>query len=128
MTDGPIAIFRSLNRDERNAFLGSFLGWTLDAFDFFIVTFLFARIATEFNVPIPAVIFANTVTLMFRPLGALIFGLIADRFGMGCRCGAGTRIAADQSTRTGIGRSPAGLRDGFLAGRDRILDLLVGFR
>jgi SHS family lactate transporter-like MFS transporter len=78
---GPVAIFRSLDRDGRNAFLGSFLGWTLDAFDFFIVTFLFARIAVEFNVPIPSVIFANTITLMFRPLGALIFGMVADRFG-----------------------------------------------
>jgi SHS family lactate transporter-like MFS transporter len=78
---GPIEIFRSLNRDQRNAFLGSFLGWALDAFDFFIVTFLFARIATDYGVPIPAVIFANTITLMFRPLGALIFGLFADRFG-----------------------------------------------
>jgi MFS transporter, SHS family, lactate transporter len=81
LATGPIAIFRSLNRDQRNAFLGSFLGWTLDAFDFFLVTFLFARIATEFGVPIPSVIFANTITLMFRPLGALIFGIVADRFG-----------------------------------------------
>ncbi len=78
---GPIAIFRSLTRDQRNAFLGSFLGWTLDAFDFFLVVFLFARIAAEFNVPLPAVIFANTITLMLRPLGALVFGIIADRFG-----------------------------------------------
>ena len=78
---GPVAIFRSLDRDQRNAFLGSFLGWTLDAFDFFIVVFLFSRIAAEFGVPVPTVVFANTVTLMFRPLGALIFGIVADRFG-----------------------------------------------
>jgi SHS family lactate transporter-like MFS transporter len=78
---GPIAILRSLNRDQRNAFLGSFLGWTLDAFDFFIVTFLFARIAAEFGVPVVSVVFANTITLMFRPLGALIFGILADRYG-----------------------------------------------
>jgi SHS family lactate transporter-like MFS transporter len=78
---GPLATLRSLDRDQRSAFLGSFLGWTLDAFDFFIVTFLFARIATEFDVAVPAVIGANTITLMFRPLGALIFGLVADRFG-----------------------------------------------
>jgi SHS family lactate transporter-like MFS transporter len=78
---GPIDILRSLSRDQRNAFFGSFLGWTLDAFDFFIVTFVFTRIAASFGVPISAVVFANTVTLMFRPLGALIFGMIADRFG-----------------------------------------------
>ncbi len=78
---GPVAIFRSLDRDGRNAFVGSFLGWTLDAFDFFIVTFLFVRIAAEFGVPVVAVVFANTVTLMFRPLGALLFGIVADRYG-----------------------------------------------
>ncbi len=78
---GPLAILRSLNRDQRNAFLGSFLGWTLDAFDFFIVTFLFARIGAEYGVPVVSVVFANTITLMFRPLGALIFGIVADRFG-----------------------------------------------
>jgi SHS family lactate transporter-like MFS transporter len=81
MAMGPLAMYRLLNRDARFAFIGSFLGWTLDAFDFFIVTFLFARIATEFGVPIPEVIFANTITLMLRPLGALLFGLLADRFG-----------------------------------------------
>jgi SHS family lactate transporter-like MFS transporter len=81
MAMGPIAIFRSLNRDQRYAFMGSFLGWTLDAFDFFIVTFVFARIATEFKVPIPSVVFAVTITLALRPLGALIFGWLADRYG-----------------------------------------------
>jgi SHS family lactate transporter-like MFS transporter len=81
MAMSPIAIVRSLDRDARFAFAGSFLGWTLDAFDFFIVTFLFARIAAEFGVPLPEVLFANTLTLMLRPLGALIFGVLADRFG-----------------------------------------------
>jgi len=77
----PLEILRSLTRDERNAFLGSFLGWTLDAFDFFLTSFLFVRIAADFNVPIPVIIGANTLTLAFRPLGALIFGILADRFG-----------------------------------------------
>jgi SHS family lactate transporter-like MFS transporter len=77
----PLAILGSLNRDERNAFLGSFLGWTLDAFDFFLTVFLFARIAADFGVPIPVIVGANTATLAFRPVGALIFGLLADRFG-----------------------------------------------
>jgi SHS family lactate transporter-like MFS transporter len=78
---GPLAIIRSLNRDQRNAFLGSFLGWTLDAFDFFITSFILVRISEDFNVPLPTLAIANTVTLCFRPLGALLFGLAADRFG-----------------------------------------------
>jgi len=77
----PWAIFASLTRDQRNAFLGSFLGWTLDAFDFFLTSFLFARIAAAFQLPVPVIIGANTLTLAFRPLGALIFGILADRFG-----------------------------------------------
>lgn len=78
---GPLTLIRSLSPDERNAFLGSFLGWTLDAFDFFLTSFLFVRIAAEFHVPVPAIVAANTTTLMFRPLGALLFGMLADRYG-----------------------------------------------
>jgi len=72
---------RSLSRDQRYTFLASFLGWSLDAFDFFLVTFVTLRIAKEFNVGLPAILFAVTLTLAMRPVGALIFGILADRFG-----------------------------------------------
>jgi SHS family lactate transporter-like MFS transporter len=75
------SLFASLNREQRNTFLASFLGWMLDAFDFFLVTFVTLRIAKDFNVALPSIAFAITLTLMLRPVGALIFGLLADRFG-----------------------------------------------
>jgi MFS transporter, SHS family, lactate transporter len=75
------ALMGSLNREQRNAFVASFLGWTLDAFDFFILTFVTLRIAKDFQVGLPAIAFTITLTLMLRPLGALIFGIFADRFG-----------------------------------------------
>jgi SHS family lactate transporter-like MFS transporter len=71
----------SLNRDQRNTFLASFLGWMLDAFDFFLVSFIVIRIAGDFKVALPTIILTTTLTLMMRPIGALIFGLLADRFG-----------------------------------------------
>ncbi len=75
------SLLGSLNRQQRNTFLASFLGWTLDAFDFFLVTFVTLRIAKDFRVALPAVAFAITLTLMLRPVGALLFGILADRFG-----------------------------------------------
>ncbi len=65
----------------RHAVAGSFLGWTLDAFDFFILTFVLPDIATQFHVGIPAIAVALTVTLALRPVGAFIFGRLADRYG-----------------------------------------------
>src|SRR5437660_3739374 len=76
-----LALFSSLNREQRNTFLASFLGWTLDAFDFFLVTFVTLRIAHDFSVALPAIAFTITLTLMLRPVGALLFGILADRFG-----------------------------------------------
>jgi SHS family lactate transporter-like MFS transporter len=75
---GPL---RELNGQQWRAFVAAFLGWTLDAFDFFLVTFVVSRIATDFNRAIPEVAFAITITLMLRPVGALIFGLFADKYG-----------------------------------------------
>jgi MFS transporter, SHS family, lactate transporter len=75
------SLLGSLNRDQRNTFLASFLGWTLDAFDFFLVSFVTLRIAGDFRVALPAVILTTSLTLMLRPVGALIFGILADRFG-----------------------------------------------
>ena len=73
--------FRRLTAVQRNAFIACFLGWSLDAFDFFILTFCVSAIATEFQVKISAVLEAVFITLVFRPVGALLFGMMADRFG-----------------------------------------------
>jgi SHS family lactate transporter-like MFS transporter len=68
-------------RDQRNAVLASFLGWTFDAFDFFVLTFLITDIAKTFGESRPNVAFTLTLTLAMRPIGALIFGVMADRYG-----------------------------------------------
>jgi SHS family lactate transporter-like MFS transporter len=67
--------------DHVYALIASFLGWTLDAFDFFVLVFVLPAVATEFGRSIPDIALAITVTLAFRPVGALIFGLMADRYG-----------------------------------------------
>jgi SHS family lactate transporter-like MFS transporter len=64
-----------------HAVLAGFLGWTLDAFDFFVIVFLYDTLAREFSVTKKAIVFTTTATLALRPLGALLFGLLADRFG-----------------------------------------------
>ncbi|MXN73443.1 MFS transporter [Burkholderia sp. 4701] len=71
----------SWTREQRNVTIAAYLGWTLDAFDFFLMVFVLKDIAAEFDSSIPAVAFALTLTLAMRPLGALIFGRLADRFG-----------------------------------------------
>jgi SHS family lactate transporter-like MFS transporter len=70
-----------LDRDQRNAFLAALLGWTMDAFDYFIVVLVYADIATDFGVSKEKVAFLTTATLLMRPVGALLFGLWADRVG-----------------------------------------------
>ena len=65
----------------RYAVTAGFLGWTLDAFDFFILTFIFAPIAREFGKTIPAVALTITASLATRWIGAILFGLLADRYG-----------------------------------------------
>lgn len=67
--------------DHRAAVLASFLGWTLDAFDFFLVVFTLTAIAKEFGKSDAQIALALTLTLAFRPVGAFIFGLMADRYG-----------------------------------------------
>ena len=64
-----------------HAVLAGFLGWTLDAFDFFVIVFLYDTLAREFGVTKKAIIFTTTATLALRPVGALLFGVLADRFG-----------------------------------------------
>ena len=70
------------HRDAGYAVMASFLGWTLDAFDFFVLIFVLSKAAADFHVSLKdKMTLAITVTLAFRPLGALIFGLLADRYG-----------------------------------------------
>jgi len=67
--------------NQRNAVLAGFLGWTLDAFDFFILTLVIDDIAKSFGRTRPEIAFTLTVALAMRPLGAIIFGIMADRLG-----------------------------------------------
>lgn len=66
---------------QRNTFIACFLGWTLDAFDFFVLTFCVSAIATQFQAKISAVVAAIAWTLAMRPVGAFVFGMMADRYG-----------------------------------------------
>ncbi|WP_020502105.1 MFS transporter [Sciscionella marina] len=70
-----------LNSDQRNSFIAAQLGWTMDAFDYFIVVFVYAKIAADFDMSKAQVAFITTATLIMRPIGALLFGLWADRVG-----------------------------------------------
>jgi MFS transporter, SHS family, lactate transporter len=72
----------SLSRsDQWHAVTASFLGWTLDAFDFFVLVFLVDTLAKAFQVSSAKIILTITATLAMRPVGALLFGLLADRYG-----------------------------------------------
>jgi SHS family lactate transporter-like MFS transporter len=73
--------FRKLTPLQRNTFAACFLGWSLDAFDFFILTFCVTAIATQFQTKVSAVAESIFITLAFRPVGAFLFGVMADRFG-----------------------------------------------
>jgi SHS family lactate transporter-like MFS transporter len=64
-----------------HAVTAGFLGWTLDAFDFFVLVFLVDALATQFGVKKSAIVLTMTATLAMRPVGAIIFGLLADRYG-----------------------------------------------
>ena len=67
--------------EQRHVVTASFLGWALDAFDFFLMVFVISAIAKDFHTEITAVTFAILLTLAMRPVGAYIFGRLADRFG-----------------------------------------------
>ena len=76
-----IGNFRRLTTVQRNTFIACFLGWSLDAFDFFILTFCISALAAQFQAKVSAVTEAVFITLAFRPVGAFLFGLMSDRFG-----------------------------------------------
>ena len=67
--------------NARHAVLAGFFGWTLDAFDFFVVVFLYDTLAHQFGVSKKDIIFTTSATLAMRPVGAVIFGLLSDRYG-----------------------------------------------
>jgi SHS family lactate transporter-like MFS transporter len=67
--------------DRFHAVAASFLGWTLDAFDFFVVVFLIDTLAAQFHVSKHLIVATMTATLATRPLGALVFGILSDRYG-----------------------------------------------
>ncbi len=73
--------FQQLSRPQRNAFIASFLGWTLDSLDFFLLIFCVKAIGTDFGAKPSDVLGAVFLTQAFRPVGALIFGMLADRYG-----------------------------------------------
>src|SRR5690349_18186191 len=76
-----IADLKSLEPSQRSAIWASYLGWTLDAFDYFLMVFMFKAIAAEFGTDIKAVTQAVFLTLAARPVGAFLFGWLAERFG-----------------------------------------------
>src|SRR5213594_1083993 len=76
-----IRLFKLLDRDQRNTFLACFLGWALDAFDFFLLTFVIVPMADDFDRSVADLSYAITITLAMRPVGAFVFGLLGDRFG-----------------------------------------------
>ena len=77
----PFANVRALTPAQRTTFAGCFLAWTLDAFDFFLLTFCLTTIAADFHVSRKAVEEAIFWTLLMRPFGAFVFGALAERFG-----------------------------------------------
>lgn len=64
-----------------HAVLAGFFGWTLDAFDFFVVVFLFDVLAKQFGVSKKEIVLTVAATLAMRPVGAILFGLLSDRYG-----------------------------------------------
>ena len=71
----------NLTGEQKRTILAAWLGWTLDAFDFFLLTFLLKDIAKEFGVEVSAVAYALFLTLAMRFVGAFIFGRIGDKWG-----------------------------------------------
>jgi SHS family lactate transporter-like MFS transporter len=76
-----IAALTGWTSEQKHVVAASFLGWTLDAFDFFLLVFVLKDIAQEFNTQITEVTFAILLTLAMRPIGAYLFGRAADRWG-----------------------------------------------
>ena len=91
------SVLRELDATQRKVVLASFLGWTLDAFDYFLLVFVIPEVARDFKVGIPEVALSLTLTLAMRPLGAFLFGRLADRY---------HRAGRSRSGREGPGFGP----------------------
>jgi MFS transporter, SHS family, lactate transporter len=76
-----LRLLHALTPAQRSAVIASYLGWTLDAFDFFILVFVLKDVAQEFGTGVTTAASAISLTLAARPIGALLFGLAADRYG-----------------------------------------------
>jgi SHS family lactate transporter-like MFS transporter len=76
-----VAVVRGLTPDQRNAFIAALLGWTMDAFDYFLVVLVYADIAKDFGVSLARMALLTTATLLMRPIGAFLFGRWADSVG-----------------------------------------------
>src|ERR1700741_2531154 len=76
-----VQLFRSLDRNQRNTFLACFLGWALDALDFFLLTFVIVPMAGDFGTSIAEPTYGITLTRAMRPVGAFFFVLLGARFG-----------------------------------------------
>lgn len=63
------------------AFIASLAGWTLDSFDFFLVVLSLTLIGRDFGQDLKHMTLALTATLAMRPAGALVLGVVSDRFG-----------------------------------------------
>jgi SHS family lactate transporter-like MFS transporter len=77
----PAARTPAERANQRNAVLAGFLGWTLDAFDFFVLTLVVDDVARAFGRTRPQILLTVTLALAMRPIGAVIFGIMADRWG-----------------------------------------------
>ena len=77
----PVELSRESTRDHWNTVIASTVGWTLDSFDYFVVVMVLTEIANEFHRTNAEIALTLTITLAFRPIGAFIFGLLADRYG-----------------------------------------------
>ncbi|HEX4210962.1 MAG TPA: hypothetical protein VHY56_11250, partial [Candidatus Binataceae bacterium] len=85
MSPDNVAVYQAPSAPSSSAvvhtLLASFLGWALDAFDFFVLVFVLPAVARDFHRSIPDLAFTITATLAMRPVGALLFGWLADRYG-----------------------------------------------
>jgi SHS family lactate transporter-like MFS transporter len=81
LSTGMDATVKQEPRGWKPAVASAILGWVLDAFDFFVIVFLFDALAGHFHVSKASVVYTLTLTLALRPLGAILFGTLADRYG-----------------------------------------------
>ncbi len=81
MQQSLIQEWRGMAKPQRMSVWAAYLGWTLDAFDFFLLVFSFKAISETFGTDIKSVAYASVLTLMMRPVGALVFGWMAEKLG-----------------------------------------------